>query len=122
MCVAPCSWRTRMSFTLESTSASKIGMAAPPDRPKTYWTPSRSRHSMTALPPVRGFFCAPLAGAGAFFGPVVALSSAFAVAITASFLRKLTAGAGDDLETDTQDPHLYHKNETVAWKAAVMAT
>jgi hypothetical protein len=34
MWVAPCSWRTRISLIFESTSASKIGIAAPPERPK----------------------------------------------------------------------------------------
>src|SRR5216110_941926 len=52
MCVAPCSWRTRMSLIFESTSASKIGMAAPPDKPKTYSTPSRSRQRISFSAPV----------------------------------------------------------------------
>src|SRR3954465_365559 len=52
MCVAPCSWRTRISLILESTSASKIGMAAPPDRPKMYSTPSPSRQRMSFSAPV----------------------------------------------------------------------
>src|SRR5262245_9324169 len=52
MCVAPCSWRTRMSLILESTRASKMGIAAPPDRPKTYSTPSRSRHLISVSAPV----------------------------------------------------------------------
>src|SRR3954463_16043580 len=55
MCVAPCSWRTRISLILESTRASKIGIAAPPDRPKTYSTPSRSRQRMSASAPVWNF-------------------------------------------------------------------
>ena len=38
MCVAPCSWRVRMSFMLESRIESKIGMTAPPGSPKTYST------------------------------------------------------------------------------------
>ena len=36
----------------ESTSASKIGMAAPPERPKTTSTPSRSRHWISFSAPV----------------------------------------------------------------------
>src|SRR4051812_49382880 len=55
MCVAPFSWRTRISLILESTRASKIGIAAPPDRPKTYSTPSRSRQRMSASAPVWNF-------------------------------------------------------------------
>src|SRR5882762_2133580 len=58
MWVAPCSWRTRISLILESTSASKIGIAAPPDRPKTYSTPSRSRHRIRASAPVCAFLTA----------------------------------------------------------------
>src|SRR3954452_9976899 len=66
MCVAPCSWRTRISLILESTSASKIGIAAPPDSPKTYSTPSRSRQRISASAPVCAFVMgAGLAGAGA---------------------------------------------------------
>src|SRR5687768_15777896 len=52
MWVAPCSWRTRMSLIFESTSASKIGMAAPPERPNTYSTPSRSRHWISFSAPL----------------------------------------------------------------------
>ena len=37
---------------LESTRASKIGIAAPPDRPQMYSTPSRSRHWMSFSAPV----------------------------------------------------------------------
>ena len=36
----------------ESTSASKIGIAAPPESPKMYSTPSRSRHLISASAPV----------------------------------------------------------------------
>src|SRR5262245_39880655 len=60
MCVAPCSWRTRINLIFESTSASKIGIAAPPDSPKTYSTPSRSRQRISASAPV----CALVTGAG----------------------------------------------------------
>src|SRR6187397_2977305 len=60
MCVAPCSWRTRISLIFESTSASKIGIAAPPDSPKMYSTPSRSRQRISASAPV----CALVTGAG----------------------------------------------------------
>src|SRR4030095_7916924 len=56
MWVAPCSWRTRMSWILESTSASNIGIAAPPERPNMYSTPSRSRHWISFSPPV-GVLC-----------------------------------------------------------------
>src|SRR6188474_396567 len=52
MWVAPCSWRTRINLIFESTSASKIGIAAPPDRPKTYSTPSRSRQRINFSAPV----------------------------------------------------------------------
>src|SRR4051812_13000631 len=52
MWVAPCSWRTRISLILESTSASKIGIAAPPDRPNTYSTPSRSRQRISFSAPL----------------------------------------------------------------------
>src|SRR6195952_4662296 len=52
MCVAPCSCRTRISLIFESTSASKIGIAAPPESPKMYSTPSRSRHWMSFSAPV----------------------------------------------------------------------
>ncbi len=53
MCVAPCSWRTRISliFVRVVTSASKIGIAAPPESPKMYSTPSFSRHRISACPP-----------------------------------------------------------------------
>src|ERR1043165_1995109 len=60
MCVAPCSWRTRINLILESTSASKIGIAAPPDTPKTYSPPSRSRQRISASAPV----CALVTGTG----------------------------------------------------------
>src|SRR5215471_595252 len=60
MCVAPCSWRTRINLIFESTSASKIGIAAPPDSPKMYSTPSRSRQRISASAPV----CALVTGAG----------------------------------------------------------
>src|SRR3954464_12877913 len=65
MCVAPCSWRTRISLILESTRASKIGIAAPPDRPKTYSTPSRSRQRMSASAPVWNFVTGAAAMGGA---------------------------------------------------------
>src|SRR5262245_23706332 len=44
-----------MSWIFESTSASKIGIAAPPESPKTYSTPSRSRHCTSLSPPVGTF-------------------------------------------------------------------
>src|SRR5580692_12051627 len=64
MWVAPCSWRTRISLIFESTSASKIGIAAPPDRPKTYSTPSRSRQRISASAPVCSLVTGMAVGAG----------------------------------------------------------
>src|SRR6185312_12376425 len=63
MWVAPCSWRTRMSLIFESTSASKIGIAAPPESPKTYSTPSRSRQRISASAPVCSLVTGLAAGA-----------------------------------------------------------
>src|SRR5687767_2965693 len=88
MCVAPCSWRTRISLIFESTSASKIGIAAPPDSPKMYSTPSRSRQRMRASAPV----CA-LTGTG---GAAAGLVSAGAGTVLSD--------RGAD-EEDTSEPH-----------------
>jgi hypothetical protein len=41
-----------MSLIFESTNASKMGMAAPPESPKMYSTPSRSKHWMSFSAPV----------------------------------------------------------------------
>jgi hypothetical protein len=44
-----------MSLIPESTKASNNGIAAPPERPKTYSTPCSLRLSMTASAPVNVF-------------------------------------------------------------------
>src|SRR5438132_14170 len=85
MWVAPCSWRTRISLIFESTSASKIGIAAPPDSPKTYSTPSRSRQRIS------------------FSAPVVALCSAGAAEAFFEDLAGVEAGAGLCSELGTAD-------------------
>src|SRR4029079_4416601 len=94
MCVAPCSWRTRISLIFESTSASKIGIAAPPDRPKMYSTPSRSRQRISASAPV----CA-LTGTG---GAAVGLVSADG-ALAGTGLRVRGADEEDTLKPRFQD-------------------
>src|SRR5882672_2492374 len=87
MWVAPCSWRTRINLILESTSASKIGIAAPPDSPNIYSTPSRSRQRIS------------------FSAPVVALRSAGAAAedFFDGALAGFEAGAGLWSEVGTAD-------------------
>src|SRR6266700_4152851 len=100
MWVAPCSWRTRINLILESTSASKIGIAAPPDSPNMYSTPSRSRQRIS------------------FSAPVVALRSA-GVADEAFFeglLAGVEAGAGLCSELGTATPCSKSKKEGSAMR------
>src|SRR5437868_6824413 len=72
MWVAPCSSRTRISLIFESTSESKIGIAAPPDSSKTYSTPSRSRQRISASAPVCSLVTGLAAGGAAAGADLVA--------------------------------------------------
>src|SRR5262245_5586039 len=44
MKAAPCSWRVSTKRIRESASESRTSRISSPGRPKTYWTPSFSRH------------------------------------------------------------------------------
>src|SRR5262249_14987413 len=52
MCVAPCSWRTRMCRIGKPSIASYAGRIAPPGYPNTSVTPSRTRASQRICAPV----------------------------------------------------------------------
>ena len=52
ICVAPCSCRVSTRWMEESTRASNRGIAAPPGRPNTYFTPCFSSMCTTAWAPV----------------------------------------------------------------------